>query len=77
MFIEENGIEDDFYGLIFVKDRISEVIMKVCLEFYIVLVVFLLIFISFVVIELYVSMIYVEVNKKKLFLVYIIGKLLF
>ncbi len=38
---------------------------------------FLLILISFVAIELYASMIYAEVNKKKSFLAYITGKPLF
>ncbi|KAA0690739.1 DUF1430 domain-containing protein [Enterococcus faecium] len=77
VFIEENGIEDDFYGLTSVKDRISEVIAKARSEFYTALVVFLLILISFVAIELYASMIYTEVNKKKSFLAYITGKPLF
>ncbi len=52
-------------------------IVKARLEYYTALVVFLLILISFVAIELYASMIYAEVNKKKSFLAYITGKPLF
>lgn len=76
-FIEEHGFEKDFSGLNSVKDNIHETIVKARLEYYTALVVFLLILISFVAIELYASMIYAEVNKKKSFLAYITGKPLF
>lgn len=76
-FIEENQFELDFYGLHSTKDKISQEIVNAQLEYYTSLVASILIFTSFMAIEVYINLIYAEMNKKKSFLEYICGKTLF
>ena len=72
-FIKENHMEHDFYGLIAVKDSINQSLMEVRRDYYTTLSILFLILIGFVFIQVYLSLLYVEMNKKKLFLKYIAG----
>ncbi|MDY4306612.1 DUF1430 domain-containing protein [Enterococcus mundtii] len=72
-FIKENHMEHDFYGLIAVKESINQSLMGVKREYYTTLSILFLILIGFVFIQVYLSLLYVEMNKKKLFLKYIAG----
>lgn len=76
-FIEENQFERDFYGLHSIKDKISQEIVNAQLEYYTSLVASIFIFASFMAIEIYITLTYIEMNKKKSFLEYICGKTLF
>ena len=72
-FIEENHMEHDFYGLIAVKDSINQALVSVRREYYTTVSILFLILIGFVFVQIYLSLVYVEMNKKKLFLKYITG----
>lgn len=73
-FIEENGFENEFLRITSAKDTANQMYVKAKSDYQMSLLVFILLLLIFVLVESYVSLIYVEVEKKRLFLQYIIGE---
>lgn len=72
-FISNNLLEDEFWGLTSAKDRANEMLQKSEIEYKTATISLLLLIIIFIVIAFYNSLVYVELNKKRLFLQYIFG----
>ncbi|HJG23863.1 MAG TPA: DUF1430 domain-containing protein [Enterococcus durans] len=75
-FIQEHQLQKEFFGLIAVKDQINETIVKNRFEYYTAVITWCFLITSFVAIEGYSSMVYIQMNSKRLFLKYIFGKTL-
>ncbi|WP_081183965.1 DUF1430 domain-containing protein [Enterococcus villorum] len=75
-FITDNQLENDFSGLVSIKSQINQRIVSTRLEYYTAMAVVVLLIVSFIAVEIYSSLIYAEMNKKRLFLQYILGKTL-
>ena len=74
IFIQENGLENEFFGLVSVKDLGMEMLQQIKIEYQMKAMTLALLFIVFIVIQFFISYSYVELKKKKLFLQYIFGK---
>ncbi|MDZ5759711.1 hypothetical protein RAK27_13695 [Carnobacterium maltaromaticum] len=72
-FISNNYLEDEFWGLTAAKDRANEMLQKSEIEYRTASISLFLLIIIFVIVAFYNSLVYVELNKKRLFLQYIFG----
>ncbi|WP_207694621.1 hypothetical protein DOK67_0000405 [Enterococcus sp. DIV0212c] len=72
-FIEKNNLEEEFFGLISAKDTAMNMLKKNRNEYSLKIMSLFILFIIFILIEFYISVSYIELNKKRLFLQYIFG----
>jgi putative ABC transport system permease protein len=72
-FIKKNDMEKDFFSLTAVKDSIYQEIQQAQSDYFITWIMLVLLFLSFIAIELYITLVYFEANRKKLFLRFIFG----
>lgn len=72
-FISSNLLEDEFWGLTSAKDSANEVLQKSKIEYKTALISLCLLIAIFVIIAFYNSLVYIELNKKRIFLHYIFG----
>ncbi|EPH94310.1 bacteriocin-associated integral membrane protein, partial [Enterococcus faecalis 13-SD-W-01] len=72
-FIKENDMEKDFFSLTAVKDAMYHELQQAQSDYFITWILLVLLFLSFIAIELYITLVYFEANRKRLFLRFIFG----
>lgn len=72
-FIEKNQLEDDFFGFISAKDSAMAMLKKNRSEYSLKMIAVFVLFTIFILVQFYISISYVELNQKILFLQYIFG----
>lgn len=72
--ISENGLENEFFGLVSAKDLGMEILRQVKQEYKLKVMALLFLFVVFIIIQFFISYSHIEIKKKKLFLQYIFGK---
>lgn len=72
-FIEKNKLEEEFFGLISAQDSAINMLKRNRHEYSLKIVALVILFIIFILVQFYISLSYVELNQKKLFLQYIFG----
>lgn len=73
-FIQENGLENEFFGLVSAKDLGMEILQQIRQEYKAKMITLIFLLIVFIIIQFFISYSHIELNKKKLFLQYILGK---
>ena len=72
--IQQSGLGNEFFGLVSVKDLGMNILQQIKREYRIKIITLVFLLMVFMVIQFFISYSYVELEKKKIFLEYIVGK---